>query len=426
MDNKLLTQLEIVVLGYMYFYKIGKPKILDKEYDIIFKTLPENSKVRDILWEDINEEYISYVFDNKKLPEKSPLPSSLEPKKDEIVFGSIKETPYSRINVINKCNFPEPKSIQMMNTWEDIEKLYLPQIPEEEEMIMSLKLDGWSIMLDYIPEPEFVQMGGIVEYQDTDFRYARTRGRNTKETDVTDIIYKIAPKIRVDKPIRIAVELILIKEGLNIINSKGYNYSNPRNTIAAFISGTLNVEDYKDYVKPMALNIICEQGTPYFDKQSDTFSQLKEWGFLIPSFIIFKKQEIKNAFSTIENHYISNLQSLILVDGIVCSTNCKNTAKDITNTLYGNYNSGLIAIKMGNVWGKTALVSRIKRFYSSAGSANHSIMAEIEPVKSNIGNIITNVPLTNVRTIIKNSLRVGDLIEITYHSDQIVHFERKV
>ena len=134
MDNKSLTQLEIVVLGYMYFYKIGKPKILDKEYDIIFKTLPENSKVRDILWEDINEEYISYVFDNKKLPEKSSLPSqpSLEFKKDEIVFGSIKETPYSRINVINKCNFPEPKSIQMMNTWEDIEKLYLPQIPEEE------------------------------------------------------------------------------------------------------------------------------------------------------------------------------------------------------------------------------------------------------------------------------------------------------
>ena len=46
--------------------------------------------------------------------------------------------------------------------------------------------------------------------------------------------------------------------------------------------------------------------------------------------------------------------------------------------------------------------------------------------QTEINNKITNVPLINLRNIEKHNLRKGSLIEITYHSQQVVHFERKL
>ena len=416
-----LNELEEKILYHMYLYNLGAPELTDSEYDELYSLLSDDSKVRMIKWQEVDFDLIQ----NLKTLNTEEKNTAKEIKDFE------KQTDISGMGLLNKYGFIETeRSVQMLNEWDLVETKFLSQLDKTDFLEMSLKMDGWNASALYLPE----NLMELHTEESSDITknivYGKSSGKNGEPKDITELMRLVCPKLMVEKPMLVSFEIVLSKEGLQILNTDypDKNFTNQRNSMSSFVHQTVNIHKYSKYVKAIAINAVYQNREPIAGSIYEVHENLLKMGFQVTPHLRFpcSIENVKIAFNKFENLYRDKIQQNFIADGVVLAVDNYSKGSDLKQIIVGRYNTALVSLKLGEVWGKKVHIAEIIDFYYGNGSQGKSVKALVKPVKTEINNKITNVPLINLRNIVKHNLRKGSLIEITYHSQQVVHFERKL
>lgn len=372
---------DVLLLSRYSYLHCFQPLLSDQDYDRLIK-LPQVSFLQGIPYEEDN--YTSNVVNMINLLRIGSGKNKEEEKEDE-----------EHQELINL--FPQNQSMPYYGTIGEV----LANLPGDGlDYLVSYKHDGWNISCYYIPE-------------DTKVHYAHTRGRDSaKVSDCTELLRYLLPELKVNRPTKIIGELVLKREKFEELKVKypSKQWVNIRSSISTFIAGNIP----KEYWDALEFKAFGTQGIPGM-KRSEQFDFLEEHGFNVPRRAkVTGYAMVNKALSeVIPKDYTENYYKSYECDGVTVALD------DIGDT------PAIVAYK-GGVWGSEILVSKIESFYFSRNSKRFTPIAKIQPVKSRIGNTITNVPLVNLSRIKEYGLDVGDIIEIEYQSQQNVYFKDKL
>lgn len=301
------------------------------------------------------------------------------------------------------------RSIRMINTEEELMEYSRDSYNLGfKELFCSVKCDGWNITCYYIPDQE-----GVF--------YAHTRGssRSSSITECTDLMKQVVPNMKVEYPTKVVGELVLNKtrfEELRV-NNPYKPLANVRNSVSSFVHGTIK-GDPKYYL--MYLTFHIDDHHTNFNTAMGEFSYLKNKGFNVPPCYTIDLSRTNPYLAVLKSgeFYKENFFKFVESDGLVIKP--LDSSTEVEN--YSSYQKGAVAFK-GGVWGNKVYESEIEEIYFSYGKKEVVPIARVTPTRSDIGTVITNVPLYNLRLVAEYKLDVGVRIKFSYHSNQIVKFE---
>ena len=463
----LLSVSEKVLLG-KYFYKQGVNFLSDSEYDAALSTLSKYHPLRYINWEDVSYEDVEDITVREKITVKNSNFKVYKEKFQDInknysnkeLFDTVKflssnienEEYQSKLTKILLQAFPASNSMQMTSSYDEVKEKYLKQIIDLAEvhnsekiptidMYQSYKMDGWNISVYYV--------SGI---NDGKCILAHTRGKNTSDVtictklmryltpDLNEVLKLRQEQLKQPTIFKINGELVLSREGLNMLreNYPNKNFSNVRNSISCFVHESIDIDKYYNLVKYHTFYMYdyVLKGTP-FELVSDMYNWLSSIGFNVPVSkivsIVNKGEiytnlcrEIDKSYEEFEAYYKNNLSFIFECDGLVLQPNRLSWNDQMQQIMQGNFNDGLLAIK-ARYWAEKIYKAKVTRIEYTRARVSRSVMAIVEPVTTVLGQKVRRVPLINLqRACIENDVRVGDIIEFLYHSNQLPFFIRNL
>ncbi len=367
------------------YYNLDKPKISDKEYDILVK---ENNY--------LENKFPHLILDNS--------PNKIIGAKIKSQFEKIKHSSqmYSLGNAFNKDDVLEfiKKAIKFLNFKNNY----------SFDFICEPKIDGLSLNLLY-------QNGILVS--------ASTRGDGLIGENVTNNIYNIKdiPKKLTNKypqKIEIRGEVFINKSDFEKINSKlskNDQFANPRNAAAGSLRQLDVSISHKRPLNFIAHGIgVC---TDDYDNIDNYFKKLNLWKIPTSKF----KQKC-NSIEQIMEHYesINNLRNKIDydIDGVVIKINKFN----IQNRLgyVGKNPRWAVALKFSSEKANT-IIKSIDLQVGRTGAITP--VARLNPI--NIGGVlISNASLHNFDEINKKNINVLDTVEVERAGDVIPYVNRLI
>lgn len=290
-------------------------------------------------------------------------------------------------------------SLNKCQTEEEYKDWHNKYIITNDEIFLTLKLDGLSVSLIY-------ENGILVK--------ACTRGSGICGELITPNVAKmIGVPLRLKEKINITVrgEILLSKE-----NHVKYfsEYSNPRNAA----SGICRRFDGKGCEH---LSILCYDLTSDFDlkTQKDLFEKLLELGFKIPDYYIISSYD---EVIKLKNNYQAALRDKFdyLLDGLVIHNNCLDKQSQAGSLNGKPYAS--IAYKFDSECKETTLLDVI---WTVGNSGRITPVAILEPVI--IGGVeIERATLHNIKMVEELDLYVGCKVLVSRRNDVIPYIEEKI
>lgn len=402
---ELINQIKLA----QYTYKLGLPLYQDTEYDMLvreYRRLHPNEEIN-LHWEQITDEeglqllYESGIGDNYILlletmgeqifPEEAYLKT--QNASDDILVRYYKYKPTSN------------KSMPIVTeTKEFIKVVEHLQNDIDNDVILSLKLDGWNVTL-------YVENGEIV--------YAHTRGRQAEAQDVTSIMKQILSKRNLDlsriKQGYIVGELILRDKELIPLRAKyRKKFKTTRNSLSSFINNKVIAEDLPkaDFVA-FHLNFVDQK----FTKKDEMLKTLDEMGFEIPYNVTCDCTVEQVLFNFI--NMSNKINSLPPSDGVVIQPNDLKVKEDLNQIALfpDSYEIGLYALKMAN-WGTQVLKTFITGIDITRNTKTIKPSLKVEPVMTRDGREITTVPVDHIGRMVDEDLYVGKEISISVVSEK--------
>jgi DNA ligase (NAD+) len=185
--------------------------------------------------------------------------------------------------------------------------------------------------------------------------------------------------------------------------------SNIRNSVSMLFKESYNPNDLQ-YFTPLVYNI-------HFDdvpnSRRERLKLLKEFGFRPVDIVEFDGNPLDSA------HHFDKESFEYLTDGLVLCIDSQELFEELGGD--DKYDSGQIALKYGG-WESPDFSAIITDIVWSAGSQRFTPIAEIEPVYTPSGKVISNVSLHNVATIIEHQILPGTRIFFKYQSEIVPMF----
>lgn len=444
--SKMKLTERLIIASYYYLNPCDQFIFDDVEYDALKNKLPLNHPFRYLNWDTLLN-----IYDIESLLQHYNLPI-VKNKIETNGQSDSEETPISSEVNLNRLRsqYSEARSVQMVQDMQPVYEEYLPQLidycfnnQQDLELMFSFKMDGWNIT-------SYFDKGLGTKNDDTEcVFYSHSRGRTTDNVaDCTTLMKQLTPSVNLQKAgldeFAIRGELCMSRSGLSILKNAYPNKSlmNVRNSVSALVHQTVDIGIYNNNVaKYFAFNILLPKQEQKYKTMSELFDALESMGFTTPyhkllkvSFIPNKQlftSNVLNEFNILFNHmeevYLNNTSLQYEADGCIIQPNNTTLGQGMSNLSSGNFDNGLLAIKAGRVWGKKIYRSKVTSIYYSKARVSKAVMCTIEPTQSNLGTIVTRVELDNLRNAcLVHDVRVGDTIEFTMHSQQIIQILKNV
>lgn len=315
-----------------------------------------------------------------------------------------KKVGYEVLNKLQKKILPR-KMLSLDKIKNDIDKV--KKWIGKEEVMMTLKLDGLSCMLEY-------KKGKLVG--------CYTRGNGTEGTNVTEMVKKLPSIQNVlgrEVDLLILGEIIIRKDKFDKINrsrvKNGENeFANPRNLASGTLLSldtSLGVKRHLEFIAFDYIGNLYEE--PYIKRetQSCKISDLRSLIFNVPSNVVL------NTVNNIEEE-INKLKNISIkenypIDGIVISYNkeekrekCKPTEKFPTHS---------IAFKFEDEFEETVLLD-VEWSMSRTGILTPIAIFETVEID---GTSVSRASLHNLSMVKLLELGIGDIIKVT-KANQII------
>lgn len=288
-------------------------------------------------------------------------------------------------------------SLNKCNTEEEFKKWYKKYFDKDDDILLTLKLDGLSVSLIY-------ENGKLIT--------GATRGSGTLGEAITsNVAVMQGIPLKLNKKINATIrgEIMLSKEN----HTKYFkNYSNTRNA-ASGISRRYDGEG-SDKLSVVAYQISSDDIE--ISTQEGMFIALQELEFITPSFYVLKT--VQDVFE-LKNKYQSKLrdQYIFDLDGLVIHNNNLQKQENFGNSHGRPYAS--IAFKFNN----ESCESTIRDFvWSVGGSGRMTPVAIIDPVIL-VGATVSKANLYNVAYIKSLKLDVGAYVLVVRANDVIPRVE---
>lgn len=243
-----------------------------------------------------------------------------------------------------------------------------------------------------------------------------TRGRSKKGRDITRHLRRRIPTYIAkwkDIPlVEIRGEALVSRENFQKVKNI---LKTPLSSVTSFIkdSATDQEVDMLDFIFYKVIKSE-EIGNTGFNRLEEEYLELKECGFNIPVYQVFKDVNEDYFYDTVED-IVSYFEALhhqgklkYDTDGIVVSVDSEELFYKMGtngNTWIGNF-----ALKTGEVWGSRIYHSVINEIEWMYGKSYITPKAHIEPCKTRNGATVSVVPLYNVGVMEKLGLVNGSTI----------------
>lgn len=272
----------------------------------------------------------------------------------------------------------------------------------DKEGILSLKLDGLSIILTY-------SSGKLVK--------ALTRGNGEVGEIITNnarTFVNLPNKINYDGELVIRGEALIKYSDFERINKEfsniGEKYKNPRNLCSGSVRQLNNEITAKRCINFFAYNIIQADNIDDFSKKQDELQWLSSIGFDVVAYKMVTKQTMESKVSEFSNEvYKSDIPS----DGLVLTFDDINYSKSLGTT--AKYPKDSIAFKWKDEVMDTTLTD-VEWSASRTGLINP--VAIFEPVELE-GTTVKRANLHNVSVLRDLKLGLGDTISV-YKANMII------
>lgn len=395
---------------FMYYiracYRMGFPAISDQDFDALEKlyllTFPHLSFINEQTADDD-------VY--------SPL------VKEAIKLSGVRSTGKSAITAVKRLNLDKGSTYDDLNTEKStsIRPVVTPQEAFDFwcsspicRVHFSLKIDGINTKLATSSE------NGL--------ELALSRGRATDSIDYTDAVKVYLEQNQINPsevPGRITGESFVNIEDLKVVQSHypDKSYKTPKSTAMAMLRSPHNFI-------PEDLKLLSFMTFDYNGLKPDkAYSLLTAAGFQTPPSLEVEGSEIPRSsladFNTwMETNVLNKLyaegQRLgIGSDGVVMFL-----LADINTERKDKYSDSNIAIKYGH-WSAATYVSRVTNIVFEQRRVEASIVLEIEPCLTRDMNTATRVGVGSPDILIRDDVRVGDLIEFERKSEAYNVYLRK-
>jgi hypothetical protein len=273
------------------------------------------------------------------------------------------------IDLLNEYNLNEYIVPFIFNySTESIESLNTPELVKEKFLSLnkrtrlSFKLDGWSLRLNYFN-------GKLV--------LANTRNRNGgKSINLSNIISLFCKEIPIMGKVLITGELYIKSirwENYKILRG---NVSQRNAVSTAVANGDIEFLGYKCY------NIYYDD----LEHDIDKYSKILDLNIGTPKYL-----------------YVNNYNELI--NGINILGKQKDFYDAPSDGLVAENSSMQFAIRIG-AWKEEINKSYVTGYNINRGMYNNSLLVSIRPIKLE-NKTVSEIPVTNIQTIIDNNLRIG-------------------
>ena len=258
-----MTDKETFILA-RWAYSVGQPIMSDAEYTILLNEMKSLYPG----WEYVGRSWSS-----------DPCPVEL--------LKSI-----GRVDLIKKIVLADKtESIDSLNYWTDIKKVFTDQLLSEHRFTLSMKHDGWNVQCSYYN-------GELIS--------VNTRGRSTDSVDVSGLSAILPNRIPVQGKVKVIGECTVSYPLFSEMQSK-FNNVLPRSAVSTALARP-------DYITRLSFHAFDVMGyTP-----EDLFMELSSWGFEVPRWIrINNYDELITAVDTLSQE---KLDYLYPTDGLVCAS----------------------------------------------------------------------------------------------------------
>lgn len=395
---------DLIVLA-SWFYKCGEPIIDDFEYNALAKSFGD----LDIVWDELDEPV--------ELLNKYNIP------RNTVTYKEIGQNKYFE-KYMDSLYEAGTKSIRPEYDKYDIYDRFVRLKSITDEVVISLKVDG-------------VSTRNILEEENGKWNLVASlsRSRESRGFDYTDGMQLSVKRdltfpegtgsIHEGSGKRVLFsfgEAYVERSSLEYLREK-YNKQNtwktPRSTALSMLRDTIYPEDYK-YLKYKCfrLDVGC--------KLSEMYELIKSAGLDTVPYEVIKTEDIPTVnyriwemwFDDILVKYrnIQNEQD-IEADGIVVAINDQARFNSLGTSTDGKYNNGTFSCKVGP-WGSQLYESKVVKihFDNTGNTSEFSVVAEVEPVKVETGNVVTRVNCFNPKILIDNKINIGSYIKFEYKS----------
>lgn len=343
-----------------------------------------------------------------RLYEDDPIPYKLLSK-----YGLLDIIPKDSCVAANLTLLLDEKSFSILPV-EDIEearKFFWDMLGKS--IIFSLKVDGINTRNPYKKQ------------RDNFYRHAvsSSRGRETEDLlDFTNsLTHKLPQTCTVDMELdhfTVYGEFYALESSLPFLCTKYKKLSNPRSAGLSIARVPIDVEDYvhtrlKVFKVPAFKNTI-----------SESLLQAKELGFdTVPFKVVQITKEFMEDFEFEILQLLVEFESIkinegIPADGVVAELDAQTIFDQVGSSSI--YTKGNIALKFGPFSPKI-YESIVVRPIAAIQRVNGSMVIQIEPVKSDNGNILTRVNCFNPNIAIRENLLPGNKIRFEYKSDNNIN-----
>lgn len=351
--NKQKELTEQLIRASESYYNGNIPLMTDKQFDELLDTLKGM------------EEQSGIVLENSPTIKVGAVVDSLKKVKHEYPTLSLNKIKYK-----------------------DKEDIYKWLETVDNEAVMSLKLDGLTV---------------VATYNNGKLEKAVTRGDGTQGSDVTHnaVFFKGLPRI-IDFKDKLIVRgecTMTMKEFKRINELVGDLYENPRNLASATIQMLDSNESRKREIVFTAFDVVSDSG--FFDEELD---RIKELGINTVDYELVNKD---NILSIIEEWKEKVKKIDIPTDGLVFTSRNIELFNKLGNT--GHHPRGAIALK----WTDETKTTTIRDIEWSVGRTGIiTPVAIFDKVRLGLGSNVTKASLHNLSIMEKLGVRINSQTEI--------------
>lgn len=390
-----------------FSYMIGKPIMLDSEYDVLERIMKQKFP---------DAEEINQLYENDKINSDELIRFGIDPLLIDMYSRSREYKVESRYRETSALTDERNSSIISMKTDEEVYTKFM-QLGQGKYRL-SPKIDGLFVFLVY----ERVEEGS------NEFRLvtSMSRGDSNSRIDLTNSMSGIvATRLSLDvkqNAIRFNGEAIYDRDYLDLTG-----YVTQRTACQGVLSSTVNVksEQFK-YIKYFVHGGIT--GESYME----TLKKADDAGLrALPTFEFEFKQSYSQEDMLFSMQPVVNLIRLwsdeekINIDGIVAVKVDDEQDEEVLSAANKQYKSNVFAIKTG-FWNKGFYQSEIVGILTDQQDDRVSFKLDIVPVTASNGSKLTKVTDINLSTLIRDDIRVGDVVAFKYMNETTIKYLYKV
>lgn len=400
-NNEVLNK--VLIARYLYAQGSDVYYLSDAEYDSLCEQLKASGTV------------LNPIYDNDPVPyEAFAQEMGFDKQATDKYLAEHIETASNKTSVFsveqNLDFLTESQSLSINAVHKFPEALAWFQDHEDEEVVISTKIDGINTRRGYIRQGDHLEFGG-----------ALTRGRSSDPIDITENMRKISPITLKGCTDNLVVysETVVVSSFINEANAKyDCDYTIPRGLAMAM----MRVDKFEDadYANLKSFVFRIDWGSTLIEG----LELAKSLGFDVVPYITYTYHgEDLNTFKQQMEQIIRTLKDAtdsmgIVTDGMVAEVNDRSAFSrgDVNN----NYSSANIALKIG-LWEPGVYTSRVVRLDLSPQFDRCACVAVVEPVVAAGGQTITRVNCYNPSILFDHGILPGTEIRFEYKNETTVN-----